>query len=414
MKQRRAMRSGRFGSAVTWPTRVIYAGLSLAVSLTLVAACEPKTAASGTNCPSFPPAEAEPIGGPVAATNLGEASPQPSPSRHVPFPSGPIETVHVKLERSGCYGSCPSYSVEISGTGHVLFKGDSFVTFAGEHRRRVPANDVACLVDNFRAADFWSLASKYEAPITDSPTYRITFSINGQSKTVTDYVGRAVGMPESVTDLETAIDQTAHTATWIRGDSRTIPALEEEGFDFASPRAARYLASAVAEAPDPVVFGLLRKHVPVDGRVARDFSDRAGPTAVEVAALYGRLEILRALIAAGVFDRGGRKLVSATLRASVGSQRLDVVREVLKYHPDVNGRDEYGETALMLIFTGAHPHAGDENWPDETVGIIKLLGQAGANPNIANKEGETPLSNAYDEDQIAALKAICAKQASHS
>ena len=34
-----------------------------------------------------------------------------APDRHVAVPAGSLQTVRIKLERTECYGICPSYSV---------------------------------------------------------------------------------------------------------------------------------------------------------------------------------------------------------------------------------------------------------------------------------------------------------------
>ena len=122
--------------------------------------------------------------------------------------------------------------------------------------------------------------------------------------------------------------------------------------------------------------------------------------------MNGRLSLVRRLISAGAFSKGGKSLISDTLRASVASQRADVVAEILKYHPDVNSTDKHGDTALALIFTGAHPHAGDKGALDEDAAIIRMLGKAGADPNLPNSEHEDLLELAYSKEDKDALIAI--------
>jgi hypothetical protein len=364
---------------------------------------------SSGNCPPFPQKNFDQRGGAFASTSFGGSVRHSPPAHHVNVPDGAIDTVRIVLERSGCFGTCPSYGVELRGSGDVLFEGDGFVTFAGAHRTRVSPEVVECLLQDFRAADFWSLDPEYVAHVTDLPTYKISLTIGGQTKVLTDYAGQSVGMPAVITALEEAIDQAASTGTWLEGNDKTIPALEAEHFDFGGRDAADLLATAAQEAPDAVVLALLNHGAPLDG-LTRDEDMGPRMSAVEAAAMNGRLELVRRLIAAGAFSKGGKALISATLRASVGSQRADVVAEILKYHPDVNSTDKHGDTALALVFTGAHPRASDKNAPDENAAIIRLLGKAGANPNLPNSEQQSLLELAYSKEEKDALIAIGAKK----
>jgi hypothetical protein len=306
----------------------------------------------------------------------------------------------------------------------VKYHGEAFVLVAGDHSSTIAPDDIRCLVDAFRAADFWSLSPQYTAPITDSPTYSLTLSIGGKSKTVDDYVGQAVGMPKAVNGLEDAVDQLSGDERWITGDTRTIPSLEAEHFDFRSRAGADLLAGAMvfavegariapsdndaeakrkrarAEVRDGIVTDLIARGTRLDGRARSLNGDMS---TAEIAAMGGRLDHLRALTKAGVFDTGGPAVASAVLRASVGSQRVDVVAEALRHHPDVNSQDSDGDTALHLIQTGAHPHLVDDTAPHEDLAIIRLLLQAGADPNIPNHEGKTVLHDVLAPDQARAF-----------
>lgn len=108
----------------------------------------------------------------------------------------------------------------------------------------------------------------------------------------------------------------ARTESWISGDADTIPQLESEHFDFRSRAAGDLLATAAQAAPDAVVLGLLERGAPSDGLSAGDEED-VRLSAIEGAAMNGRLMLMKRLIAAGAFTKGGKDLISANL-AGVG------------------------------------------------------------------------------------------------
>jgi len=146
------------------------------------------------------------------------------PEHHVPFPEvKDWDSVVIKLARTGCFGSCPSYEVKVHGDGTVRYKGESYVVILGDHHWSVPQENVRELVKLFREADYYSLRDEYSAEMTDNPLYTSSIQIDGKSKTVKDYVGVIIGMPLEVSDLESAIDRLSEVQRWTRGNADTAP-----------------------------------------------------------------------------------------------------------------------------------------------------------------------------------------------
>lgn len=384
-------------------------------------------------CPAFPPVEQQPPGGPAGWTVMGSLKKVPPPTKHEPIPDGPLSSVKIALRRSTCYGSCPEYTVVVGGDGTVRYHGERFVLVRGDHLAKVDPEDVRCLLDDFRAADFWSLRPSYFAPITDNPGYAVTLSVDGKVKTLTDYVGRAVGMPADVTALEDAIDRLAGDE-WVVGNAKTIRALRAERFDFGSPEAAAMLTQAVETSLDPVVLDLLDAGAPTTGRIWQDFGAAApapaeGPPLAFAASRRETPAVLRVLIARGAFDLKGVK--EQALLEAARSGRPDNVREILAHHPDVNFAGGDGETALtvasggygendaqsharqveiirLLLVAGADAKAHKKDGVTalhiaESVEASRLLIQAGADVNAKDDDGEAPLSWASSDEQALFL-----------
>jgi hypothetical protein len=138
------------------------------------------------------------------------------PAQHVVFPAiKDWHSLRITLKRTLCFGTCPAYSVTIDGDGNVTFDGQTYVDSKGRHSGKIAPEQVRALFAAFQKADFFSLFDNYSSRITDMPTHIVTLAYDGHSKTVTDYAGFRVGMPQAVADLEVLIDTTADTKRWI-------------------------------------------------------------------------------------------------------------------------------------------------------------------------------------------------------
>jgi hypothetical protein len=126
----------------------------------------------------------------------------------------------ITLRRTGCYGTCPVYSLEIFENGFIRYVGTNFVQSVGERRAVIQHEAVEDLVALFLRADYFALKDEYEtcrAPdgatqfITDLPTTYTSLRIGTKKKSVTNYACA----PERLTDLERAIDKVSNTHRWI-------------------------------------------------------------------------------------------------------------------------------------------------------------------------------------------------------
>jgi hypothetical protein len=132
-----------------------------------------------------------------------------------------LKGVKIQLTRTVCYGRCPAYSVTIRGDGSVHFSGEKYVQIQGDHDAQIAPAAVKELVRQFEKARFFAAGDNYIARVTDNPTYKLTLTVAGETKTVTDYVGEQVGMPLVNTDLENAVDDVAGTERWIKGNKQS-------------------------------------------------------------------------------------------------------------------------------------------------------------------------------------------------
>jgi ankyrin repeat protein len=357
--------------------------------------------------------------------------PEKLPKVHRDFPhTGSGNGVVMTLERTGCFGMCPGYSVEIHGDGTVKYTGKSFVVVTGEHRDRLSTEQVSELIDAFRTVDYFSLEDEYSYPVTDNPTYLTSFRIDQVEKQVTDYVGDEAGMPEAVSELEATIDRVADTKKWITGTAEAVPSLKREGYDFKSADAAGLLASASERGNSEMVAALLAEGVGVSGKsetgksalvAAAQTGDRkavellmkagAGKNDVDMktralaaAARAGDLELVKKLLAYGGDPsreiQDGQQTGTVLMSAAV-SGVPEIVEAILVERPDVNARDNGGRNALWYLCDGSGFR--DKEHHADRAQVVHLLAKAGMNLNSQDKDANSVLHKAYEVDIAKAV-----------
>jgi ankyrin repeat protein len=357
--------------------------------------------------------------------------PEVLPKVHREFPKiTDLAEVVMTLSRSGCFGNCPSYSIEIRGDGAVLFSGESFVVVTGQHRDHLSAEQVSEILDAFRGAEYLSLKNDYSYSATDNPTYTTSLQVGAVSKSVRDYLGLEAGMPQAVSDLEETIDRVSDTTKWIKGNQETVPALKREGWNFKSSQAAEVMARALKEGNTALVQDLLAAGVgfsgsgggghsalataaQADDRVSVDILIKAGADsgntmmkteALAAAAQTGDLELVQRLLEYGgdpkasVRDRDGSTTV---LMSAVASGVPEVVQMILNAEPDLAARDRQSHTALWYVF-GANRNLDQKRHADRAQ-VAHLLAHAGADLDAQDKDGNTALHSAHDSEIIQAL-----------
>lgn len=128
------------------------------------------------------------------------------------------------LERTRCFGFCPDYTVTINGEGAVRYEGRAFVGVTGVQTAQADPVETARLFSRADEIGFFGLRDAYRANVSDLPTATITYVRAGQRKSVLDYGGAMVGMPDSVRALQDEIDRVAGAARWTtRRDGQGPP-----------------------------------------------------------------------------------------------------------------------------------------------------------------------------------------------
>lgn len=122
-----------------------------------------------------------------------------------------FKDVVISLERTGCYGTCPSYQLTVYGDGKVVYNGINHVKKKGLRRSRISQNQVMELVTEIKDIDYFSLRDSYDAPIEDKSSVITSATIDGQTKKVVDLYSA----PKELIELENNIDKITDSSKWV-------------------------------------------------------------------------------------------------------------------------------------------------------------------------------------------------------
>lgn len=143
------------------------------------------------------------------------------------FQDIPQDTL-ITLERTECYGECPSYELIIRADGTVIFVGKRFVPDPGKVEGRISADQVRQLILEFEKVNYFSLKDDYGFPMhqnsekcpqswTDASWAYISLTIDGKRKQVKHYQGcKGTAEVDSLSRLEDRIDEIVNTKQWLR------------------------------------------------------------------------------------------------------------------------------------------------------------------------------------------------------
>ncbi|HWA93508.1 MAG TPA: DUF6438 domain-containing protein [Terracidiphilus sp.] len=138
------------------------------------------------------------------------------PHRSIPNPIDG-DSFSIRLERHGCEGRCPAYSITIAGDGTVTYDGHAFVKVLGTQQTHISRAAAVQLFERFLEADFASALPSYIGAY-DGGDSVLKLKVNGKSLQVVDASGLRVGMPTAILNLEQAVDDAAQSRRWIDGE----------------------------------------------------------------------------------------------------------------------------------------------------------------------------------------------------
>lgn len=134
-----------------------------------------------------------------------------------------VKTPTISLNRSGCWGPCPVYVLNIYSDGTVVFEGDKYVREKGVAKGKISQQQLKMLIAEFQAVDFLSLKDTEQygekCPPSGSDAGRVVISLsyNGEAKSLChEYTYASTGTLAKLIALERLIDKVTNTEQWIK------------------------------------------------------------------------------------------------------------------------------------------------------------------------------------------------------
>lgn len=127
------------------------------------------------------------------------------------------DSVFFSLERTACFGSCPTYKLTILQDGSATYLGRRFTPREGYYTGHVDASTMNALKAAADSLGFYKLQDKYDQPVTDLPSVIIRIHADQRDKQV---MGR-VGSPEEFKALTKRAEALLADVEWTKvGDLR--------------------------------------------------------------------------------------------------------------------------------------------------------------------------------------------------
>lgn len=160
---------------------------------------------------------------PTLVPPAGPTFPGLAETKGGPAPS--IADVEITLERTWCLGTCPVYSVRVSGDGSVRYKGSKYVLLTEVVESRIDPARLEPILREMEALDYLRHEHRCRSKMRDSPGTGLKLLVGKTSRRFVDmHSGRECG--QDATELDTIwhasvdrigklVDELVQSEQWI-------------------------------------------------------------------------------------------------------------------------------------------------------------------------------------------------------
>ena len=121
------------------------------------------------------------------------------------------DTLMVQFSRTGCFGTCPIFTMSIYTSGKAIYEGKNFVEMKGLYQTSFKLGDIKAIFNMAENISFLTLEDSYDnMSVSDLPSAIIRLNDGTYTKKVID----RYDAPEELKQLEKLIDELILKQNW--------------------------------------------------------------------------------------------------------------------------------------------------------------------------------------------------------
>lgn len=126
------------------------------------------------------------------------------------------DSLFASIRRGACFGSCPTFEINIYNSGYAELKGTRAVDLIGDYTATISKAKMQALLDMANNIGYQKMDDVYDNPmVTDLPETETSIVINGKRKSVR----RRVNFPTEILKLEELFDLLLKSEKWTKVDN---------------------------------------------------------------------------------------------------------------------------------------------------------------------------------------------------
>jgi hypothetical protein len=129
-----------------------------------------------------------------------------------------MDSLTIQLSRGPCYGSCPSYTITVHGSGQIEYVGQRHVKVRGSQTGTVSQQQLVQVLQSLDRVHFFALEGRAFEWCFDTASVAISVSVDGRTKQViSDYscTGAKSGVQAQFVKSADDIDTIVGSARWV-------------------------------------------------------------------------------------------------------------------------------------------------------------------------------------------------------
>ena len=126
------------------------------------------------------------------------------------------ETASMVFSRTVCYGTCPVYTMTITGNGLATFEGERFTDKIGTFTKQFSEVETKTLFEDLATYSWTAFKDEYPASVSDLPSTVFQFTYKGTNKKVIV----SGEHPSSLDVLEDKLSKIAESDGWTASNSK--------------------------------------------------------------------------------------------------------------------------------------------------------------------------------------------------